>query len=775
MVGVMFGVLSVFTQVSVPGATPPNREERLPYDPFCAVTNAGAIVALRPLPASTRRMIERLVRIRDDANPGSMAYLNDRMIPVLRAEIAKAPVSRPPFGLRFQLGRQLVLAGEPEDGLEEFDSIEKGIASLGGRLDGKGSSEMRISKAIAFLRLAEQENCLSNHNAASCLFPIQAKGVHSIQRGSRGAIAVLEEQLQVEPDDLRARWLLNIAYMTTGEWPQKVPPRWLMPPSVFESEYDIGRFPDIAGSLGVDVDDLAGGCILEDFDNDDFIDIVASSWSLNGQLRLFRNTGDGRFVERTAEAGLTGMVSGLNIQQTDYNNDGWADIWVLRGAWLGRAGRIPNSLLRNNRDGTFTDVTEESGLLSHHPTQASSWFDYDGDGWLDVFIGNESWENRDPDRSELFHNNRDGTFTEVARESGLEIASLVKGVTTGDYDNDGRPDLYVSCRDSSNLLFRNEGASGTNAQGRVIWRFRNTSAVAGVDETVHSFPTWFFDYDNDGSEDLFVSGYLNRGVGDVAADYLGLPHPAAMPRLYRNLGNGSFSNVTVKVGLHRLCHTMGSNFGDLDNDGWLDFYLGTGDPDFATLIPNRMFRNDGGKRFQEVTSAGGFGHLQKGHGVGFADLDHDGDQDIYAVIGGAFVGDHYRNALYENPGHGHRWLKVHCVGERSNRAAIGTRIRVTVQTPDGPRNIHKTVNSGGSFGSSPFRQEIGLGNATAILELELFWPATGVRQRFKSLELDHAYRIQEGASQPEVLVLPPIRFEKQVPAAHTHGLSMMKK
>jgi hypothetical protein len=220
---------------------------------------------------------------------------------------------------------------------------------------------------------------------------------------------------------------------------------------------------------------------------------------------------------------------------------------------------------------------------------------------------------------------------------------------------------------------------------------------------------------------------------------------------------------------------MGCNFGDLDNDGWLDFYLGTGDPDFATLIPNRMFRNDGGKRFQEVTTAGGFGHLQKGHGVGFADLDHDGDQDIYAVIGGAFVGDHYRNALYENPGHGHHWIKLHCVGERSNRAAIGTRIRVTVHTADGPRSIYKTVNSGGSFGSSPLRQEIGLGKATSIAEVEVFWPASGVRQTFTSLELDRAYRIQEGAAQAVALSLPRLRFDKQTPVSHAHGFSLTKE
>lgn len=725
---------------------------------MCSLTNSGALVALRPVPPGTQRMIQRLAQFRESIDPTSVPFLNDRMIPILRSNLAVAVGARQQLGARFQLGRQLVQAGYPEEALAEFDAMEAMMARLGGRVVGNGMSDLRLSRAVALLRLGEQENCQARHNPESCLFPIPPGGVHQLPRGSRGAIAVLTEQLRASPEDLTARWLLNVAAMTLGEWPDKVPSQWLMPTRVFESEYDIHKFPDIAGALGLDLNDLAGGCILDDFDNDDLIDVVVSTWGLDGQLRYFHNEGTGRFVERTAEAGLIGVVSGLNIQQTDYNNDGWLDIWMLRGGWFGVAGRMPNSLLRNNRDGTFTDVTEEAGLLSFHPTQTSTWFDYDGDGWLDVFIGNETVVAQDPDRCELFHNDRDGTFREVSRESGLEIAHLVKGVTSGDYDNDGRPDLYVSCRDSANLLFHNEGPGSTNAQGRVMWRFRDATAAAGLNETIHSFPTWFFDYDNDGFEDIFVSGYLFRGVGDVAADYLGLPHPGAKPRLYRNLGNGSFTNITAAAGLDRLCQTMGANFGDLDNDGWLDFYLATGDPDLATLIPNRMFRNAGGVRFQEVTSSGGFGNLQKGHGVGFADLDNDGDQDIYAVIGGALAGDRYRNSLFRNPGHGHHWLKLHCVGEHSNRVAIGTRIQVTVETPAGPREIHKTVNSGGSFGSSPLRQEIGLGNATAITRVELVWPASGLRQTLTGLALDRAYRVREGEPRPMPLNLTSTPF-----------------
>jgi hypothetical protein len=552
--------------------------------------------------------------------------------------------------------------------------------------------------------------------------------------------------------------------MTLGEYPDKVPSEWLVPPTRFASEYSMPRFPDIAGDLGLDVDDLAGGCILEDFDGDGFIDVVVSAWGFEGQLRYFHNDGNGRFTERTREAGLMGLVDGLNIQQTDYNNDGRPDIWVLRGAWQKKAGRLPNSLLRNNGDGTFTDVTEASGLLSFHPTQTSVWFDYDGDGWLDVFVGNESTDSKDPDLCELFRNNRDGTFTECAAASGLAVARFVKGVTAGDYDKDGRPDLYVSCLDGANLLFHNEGPTVGGG-----WKFAEVGRKAGVTEPEHSFPTWFFDFDNDGWEDLFVSGYSIKNVGDVAADYLGLPTTGERPRLYRNNHDGTFSNVTEASGLYRVCHTMGSNFGDLDNDGWLDFYLGTGDPELYTLVPNRMFRNAGGKVFQEVTTATGTGHLQKGHGVGFADLDNDGDQDVYAVMGGAFSGDNFRNVLFENPGTTNHWLKLKLQGVRCNRAAIGTRLKVTVRTPSGLREIFKTVNSGGSFGSSPLRQEIGLGNAQELVEVELFWPASGLKQIVRGLELDHGYLVKEGEDLVRRLDLPRFQFQKGVHAGHQHG------
>jgi hypothetical protein len=733
-------------------------------DVFCGPTNT--VTSLRTLSApseSTRRMIQRLADIKQSLDPVQLSFLSDQRAKLLVPMIDRSTNAVEKMNLRYSLAETLTEGGNPEAALEQFKLIDDFVKSLRQPVEEKWQAGFRMSKAITMLRLGEQENCLRLHNAESCLFPLQPAAFHEVTRGSRGAVAELKEQLEKHPTDLSARWLINIAFMTLGEYPDKVPPQWLIPPKVFESQYPLPRFPNVAGALGLDIDGLSGGCILDDFDNDGFIDLIMSPLNLNGQIRYFRNGGDGRFTERTAEAGLQGLPGGLNIQQTDYNNDGFLDVWIERGGWYQKQGRIPGSLLRNNGDGTFTDVTEQAGLLRAHPSQTCVWFDYDGDGWLDLFKGNETSDAADPDPCELFRNNRDGTFTECAAACGLDVKAIVKGVACADYDQDRRPDLYLSILNAPNKLFHNDG---TNASGR--WKFTDVTAHARVSEPILSFPTWFFDYDNDGWEDLFVSGYKMGNLGEVAADYLGLPHEGTPPKLYRNNRDGTFADVTDAAKLNHVLLTMGCNFGDLDNDGWLDFYLGTGEPSLGAIMPNRMFRNANGKFFQDVTTAGGFGHLQKGHGVGFADLDNDGDQDVFIVLGGAYPGDRARSALFLNPGNKNRWTKIKLEGTRSNRAGIGARIKVSVTSPDGPRTIYKTVNSGGSFGSSPLLQEIGLGNATAITSVEVFWPASNIRQNLTGFALDRAYRIREESSEPVTWELKRVNFGPLTAKAHGH-------
>jgi hypothetical protein len=322
----------------------------------------------------------------------------------------------------------------------------------------------------------------------------------------------------------------------------------------------------------------------------------------------------------------------------------------------------------------------------------------------------------------------------------VAVVGLVKGVVWGDYDNDGRLDLFVTRlqADQPNRLFRNEGPGEDGT-----WSFRDRAAEAGVQGPPVSFPTWFFDYDNDGWLDLFVAGFSGT-LGDVALEYLGRPHGDQLPRLYRNNGDGTFADVTRVARVDKIMWAMGSNYGDLDNDGWLDFYVGTGAPDYRALMPNRMFRNAGGAFFQDVTASGGFGNLQKGHGVAFGDIDGDGDQDIYQVVGGAYEGDTFQNALFLNPGHGNSWVTLRLEGVASNRAAIGARIMMRVATPAGDREIHATVGSGGSFGGSSLQQEVGLGTATAIRTLTITWPATGQTDTYEDIGVNRVYRIREG-------------------------------
>jgi hypothetical protein len=617
------------------------------------------------------------------------------------------------------------------------------------------------------MRIGEMTNCVADHNPESCLAPIAGRGIHRFQEGSRNAIRILTEVLQQEPGNLSARWLLNIAYMTVGDYPERVPAQWLVPPSAFASEYDIKRFPEFAGQLGLDPMKLSGGSILEDFDRDGNLDVMSSSLGFGDQLRFYHNNGDGSFTERTVEAGLVGEMGGLNILQTDYNNDGFPDVLVLRGGWLGTEGHFPKSLLRNNGDGTFEDVTESAGLLSFKPSQTAVWFDYDNDGWVDLFIGNES-TGEDKNRCELFHNNGDGTFTECAVELGVGHLGWVKGVCSADFNHDGRPDLFLSVLGGAKVLFRNDGPVATNSNGKLVWGFTDVAKQAGIEGPHYSFPCWFFDYDNDGWDDLFVCGYHISGVGDVCADYLGLPTDAERPRLYHNNRDGTFTDLTRQTGLYHVLLAMGANFGDLDNDGFLDFYLGTGDPDLAAIVPNRMFRNDGGKRFQDVTTSGGFGNLQKGHGISFGDIDNDGDQDIYENMGGAVSGDLYHNVLYENPGHGNHWITLKLQGVQSNRAAFGARIRVVANSLTGQRSVYKTAGTGGSFGASPLRQEIGLGQAASIERVEIFWPRTGKTQVLKSLAMDHFYKVTE--DQPEAVLwnLKTFHLAPATGTSHSH-------
>jgi hypothetical protein len=698
------------------------------------------------------RMVQLLDSIARNADPNSCYNLNSKMAAQYEAQLASITDPNQRVVGQFKVAEQLLYAGKTE----RATMILSEISQLIGDEITPGTKPIFDYLALSYLRLGEQQNCIDKHTAESCILPIQGEGVYSLPSGPENAIKVYKRILEQYPNDLDSRWLLNIAYMNLGQYPQNVPPQYLIPTKVFQNKGNI-RFKDIAIPLGLDLTGLSGGVCMEDFDQDGDLDLFMTSYGLTDPCHYFENKGDGTFTEKTHEANLDGIVSGLNTLHADYDNDGDRDILVLRGGWLD-GGTHPNSLLRNNGDGTFTDVTIEAGILSFHPTQAASWADYDGDGWLDLYIANESKRNQTPHPNELYHNNGDGTFSNVAAALKLNLTGFFKAVVWGDINNDQRPDLYLSNLSDYNLLLVNRGGTAPDQ-----WAFENISEKAGVGNPLRSFPSWFFDYNNDGYEDILVCGYIMASGTEALPDYineiLGKPSDADVIRLYRNNGDETFTDVHREAGLHKVNFAMGCNFGDLDNDGWIDFYLGSGIPDLRGLLPNRMFRNVQGKRFEELTM-NGFGHLQKGHGVAFGDIDNDGDQDIYAIMGGAYEGDLGNNVLFENPGTQSHWLSVDLVGQTVNKDAIGGKIAVTVKQANGQsRTIYASVNTGGSFGAASLRQEIGLGDATEIQSVEISWPKSGTAHTILSgVPMDKHIRVSQGKDGFEVLDLKAIDF-----------------
>lgn len=730
----------------------------------------------RPAPAGgASQMADTLsaIHARALAFPHNNAFLNRERADAIERELASRGGQLDLQG-RYLLAQERLAAGQTREAIAEFEFVI-GVNDMSSRRIDPQKKILFDFLALSWLRLGEQENCQSNPAANVCILPLDGAARHVKQEGARKAISVYKALLFNFPDDLGSRYLLNLAYMAIGGYPDSVPPRYVMHGLKAKATATFPLFPNVAPRVGVAVDGLSGGLAVEDFDRDGHLDLFMTSWGLSDPVTLLLANGKGGYTDHSSAAGLDGIVGGLNVTHADYDNDGYPDLFVMRGAWLGDAALQPNSLLRNRGDGTFEDVTFEAGLYSLHPTPTAVWADFNLDGLLDLFVGNESdVANGLPSHpSELFLNLGNGTFREVSRQVGVVVDAFVKGASWGDINNDGLPDLYVSVLFGQNRLFLNRG--GTSIED---WQFEECAMAAGVERPFASFPTWFWDFDQDGWDDLLVLSYDIHKSGSlhdaVAAEYLGIARrdsPIQSSRLFRNDRNGTFSDITASAGLaDKVIFAMGSNFGDLDNDGWLDFYAGTGNPDLRSVIPNRMFRNVNGQRFEEVTLEGGFGHIQKGHGTAFVDLDRDGDADVYMVMGGAYQGDRFANVLFENPGFPENaWIGLELEGRTANRSAIGARVRVDVVDAQGKaRSLHRTINSGGSFGAGTLALTLGVGRAQRIERVEIKWPdsARSVTTH-RNLELRRHYRIVQG-SEPLLLDRPPVPFTREG-VAHQHG------
>jgi hypothetical protein len=623
--------------------------------------------------------------------------------------------------------------------------------------------------AATELRRGEAANCIDNHNAASCILPLAPEGVHRPGELARRAGDLYAALWSASPGDPRYRWLLNLSRSLTGDNPGGVPSAAVWEAPVPEAPGGLERWVNLAPALGLHAWDLAGGAAMDDFDGDGLLDLISTTWDPCGSAKAWRNLGAEGFVEVTAKWGLAGQFGALNLVHADYDDDGDLDLYLLRGAWLGAEGRIRNSLLENRiggPEGAFVDVTASAGLAyPAYPTQTAGWSDYDGDGDLDLYVGNESaaGSNMGPGSgvtsgrsypSQLFRNNANGTFSDVARQAGVTNERFSKGVAWGDFDNDGAPDLYVS-NIGPNRLYRNRG-DGT---------FVDVAEALGVTEPAgSSLATWFFDYDSDGDLDIWVGTYA-AGVEDVFRGYLGSGSGAGHPRLFRNEG-GSFTDVSRAAGMDQSLLPMGANYGDLDGDGRPDIVLGTGAPNFDAMMPNVALRNLGGSGFEDVSFISGLAHLQKGHGVAFGDVDNDGDLDLFQQLGGAYPFDAFTNALYQNPGQDASWVVLRLRGRQANGFGVGARLAVHILENGATRTIHEVAGSGGSFGGSSMQQEIGLGEATRIESVEILWPGSGTRQTLEDLPLRRWIEITEGEAEYRVLEMTPVTFPLDVEHAH---------
>jgi tetratricopeptide (TPR) repeat protein len=651
--------------------------------------------------------------------------------------------------LHLLAGQLYAYVGKMEKSIKEFKiayqmAEEATSAQLSNRVIGGGSGGMggpvqtstipllpTLEETIgaAYLHWAEMENGVYRNSGDMDLFPpANPKESYEKKDESRLAIQYFTYYLAQYPNDIEVKWLLNYAYSTLGEYPAGVPKQYLIPLSDFQSKEDIGRFVDVAPAAGLNVMREAGGLAIDDFENNGLLDVVVSSMEVCDPIKYFHNNGDGTFTDRTVQAGLADQLGALNIMQVDYNNDGCMDLFIPRGGWEYPQKR---SLMRNNCDGTFTDVTEASGLADNvAQTNSAVWVDIDNDGYLDLFIANEN------SPSQLFHNKGDGTFEDISHSAGIDQTAFSKGVTAADFDQDGYVDFYVSNLYGANNLYHNNGNL----------TFTDVARQAGVQAPMVSFSAFSLDYDNDGWPDLFVTSYV-VSVAESIKTELGLPHNAETLKLYRNKHDGTFEDVTEEVGLDKVFMPMGTGFGDIRNDGFLSIYLGSGNPNYTALIPHTLLLNKDGKKFVDITASSGTGDVHKGHAITFADLDRSGNVAIVAQIGGAVPGDAHTLRVFKNPGNSNDWINVHLVGVKSNRSGVGAQIKVTV-TDDGqaPRSIYRTVGETSSFGSQPMEQHIGLGHNAHIVAIDVWWPATNTRQHFIDVGKNQFIEIKEFAT-----------------------------
>ena len=620
------------------------------------------------------------------------------------------------FFLKLKLIDELTRCNKNAEALALIQETEELLELSVPELDrNRVERNLRFFKALTLFRIDERKCCYDDFRSNSCIFPIIEKEYLFTTGNIKKANEIWGELLREQPWDYRNKWMFNLSnHLIGNETERKLR-------SVFPQKLGNGPTPgdietsNISNKMNLHCKGLAGGVIVEDFDQNGLQDVFRTSWYFDHNCQLLLQTEPGRFSEQTGQFMLDGEVGGLNCVSTDYNNDGYVDILILRGGWLEGLGLLPNSLLKNVNGKRFENVSFETGLTSAYPSHSAVWADFNNDGWLDLVIGNESRNGAFP--SEFYLNHGGTVFNKQSAALGFSVNAYVKGLSATDYDNDGDVDMFISNFGGNNQLIKNL----LTETGEL--KFTDVTQAANVTGPKDSFSCMFFDYNNDGHEDLFVGGYGSSSVSEACRAYLGLTPKTGTSVLYRNLGNGTFQDVTGVMGLNNILNVMGLNHGDLNADGYEDIYVGTGSPSFSNLIPNRLFINVGGTNFVEKTYESRTGSLQKGHGISFADLDNDGDLEIYAALGGWYTGDNFKDFIFST-NRDFKGLKLKLKGSASNALGIGAKVEAVFDD----RTIFRQLFNSSSFGNNPLSVYLGQAHPSQLKSVTVYWPSGGITQ-----------------------------------------------